>query len=154
MPRCKDGSFSTKLFQRYQHAQKFLRVEKALVLAPMEKMLQGVSTRRVKKITTELCGREFSKSTVSRLTKKLDATCVKVRSQGAVRSTAVLLAVGTGEKGQREILGLHVVPGETEEAWRSFLKQLSERGLTGVEHVTSDRDRGAPRRQSASSYPS
>ena len=66
VPRCKDGSFSTKLFQRYQ------RSEKALVLALMEMVVQGVSTRRIKKITTELCGQEFSKSTVSRLTKRLD----------------------------------------------------------------------------------
>ena len=157
VPRCKDGSFSTKLFQRYQ------RSEKALVLALMEMVVQGVSTRRVKKITTELCGREFAKSTVSRLTKRLDeqvkawderplegeypflvldAMHVKVRRQGGVRSTAVLLAVGISEEGQREILGLRVAPGETEEAWKSFLEQLSERGLTGVEHVTSDRDRG------------
>jgi transposase-like protein len=157
VPRCKDGSFSTKLFQRYQ------RSEKALVLALMEMVVQGVSTRRVKKITSELCGREFSKSTVSRLTKQLDeqvkawdersldqkypflvldAMHVKVRRQGGVRSTAVLLAVGITEEGQREILGLHTVLSETEEAWKSFLGQLSERGLMGVEHVTSDRDRG------------
>lgn len=157
VPRCKDGSFSTKLFQCYQ------RSEKALVLALMEMVVQGVSTRRVKKITTELCGREFSKSTVSRLTKKLDeqvkawderplegeypflvldAMHVKVRRQGGVRSTAVLLAVGISEEGQREILGLHTTLSETEEAWKSFLKKLSKRGLTGVEHVTSDRDRG------------
>ncbi|MCS3663443.1 transposase-like protein [Salinibacter ruber] len=157
VPRCKDGSFSTKLFQRYQ------RSEKALVLALMEMVVQGVSTRRVKKITTELCGREFAKSTVSRLTKRLDeqvkawderplegeypflvldAMHVKVRRQGGVRSTAVLLAVGISEEGQREILGLHTALSETEEAWKSFLKQLSKRGLTGVEHVTSDRDRG------------
>ena len=72
----------------------------------------------------------------------LDATCVKVRRQGGVRSTAVLLAVGINEEGQREILGLHTALSETEEAWKSFLKNLSKRGLTGVEHVTSDRDRG------------
>jgi len=157
VPRCKDGSFSTKLFQRYQ------RSEKALVLALMEMVVQGVSTRRVKKITTELCGREFAKSTVSRLTKRLDeqvkawderplegeypflvldAMHVKVRRQGGVRSTAVLLAVGINEEGQREILGLHTALSETEEAWKSFLTNLSKRGLTGVEHVTSDRDRG------------
>jgi len=157
VPRCKDGSFSTKLFQRYQ------RSEKALVLALMEMVVQGVSTRRVKKITTELCGREFAKSTVSRLTKQLDeqvkawdersldqeypflvldAMHVKVRRQGGVRSTAVLLAVGISEEGQREILGLETAFSETEEAWKSFLEQLSKRGLTGVEHVTSDRDRG------------
>ena len=38
----------------------------------MQMVLQGVSTRRVKDITTELCGREFSKSTVSRLDEDLD----------------------------------------------------------------------------------
>ncbi len=157
VPRCKDCSFSTKLFQRYQ------RSEKALVLALMEMIVQVVSTRRVKKITTGLCGREFAKLTVSRLTKKLeeqvkawderpleeeypffvlDAMHVKVRRQGGVRSTAVLLTVGISEEGQREILGLHTALSETEEAWKSFLDQLSKRGLTGVEHVTSDRDRG------------
>ena len=93
----------------------------------MQMVVQGVSTRRVKKITTELCGREFSRSTVSRLTEDLeeqvqawaersleqeypflmlDAMHLEVRRQGAVRSTAVLLAVGIGEDGQREILGL------------------------------------------------
>ncbi|MCS3785684.1 transposase [Salinibacter ruber] len=55
-------------------------------------------------------------------------------------STAVLLAVGINEEGQREILGLHTALSETEEAWKSFLKKLSERGLRGVEHVTSDRN--------------
>jgi transposase-like protein len=55
------------LFQRYQ------RSEKALVLTLMQMVVQGVSTRRVKEITTDLCGREeFSKSTVSRLTGDLD----------------------------------------------------------------------------------
>ncbi len=100
--------------------------------------VQGVSTRRVKKITTELCGREFSKSTVSRLTKRLDeqvrawadrlwkgeypfldAIHVKVRRQRGVRSTAVLLAIGINEEGQREILGLHTSLSEPEEAWKS-----------------------------------
>ena len=65
VPRCKDGSFSTKLFARCQRAQKFLRSEKALVLALMQIVVQGVSTRRVKKITTELCGHEFTKSPAS-----------------------------------------------------------------------------------------
>lgn len=157
VPRCKDGSFSTKLFARYQ------RSEKALVSTLMEMVIQGVSTRRVKKITTELCGHEFTKSTVSRLTKRLDeqvaawaerpleaaypfvifdAMHIKVRRQRAVRSTAVLMAIGINEAGQREILGLHVAFSETEDAWSSFLNGLKNRGLTGVEHVTSDRDRG------------
>lgn len=153
VPRAQDGSFSTKLFDRYQ------RSEKALVLALMEMVVQGVSTRRVKKITTKLCGRRFTKSTVSRLTKDLDeqvrtwaerplekdypfvlfdAMHVKVRRQGGVRSTAILIAVGITEDGQREILGFHPALQESGGAWKKFIGRLKERGLSGVEHVTSD----------------
>ncbi|MCS3668478.1 transposase-like protein [Salinibacter ruber] len=112
VPRDREGTFQTELFDRYQ------RSEKALVLALMKMVVQGVSTRRVKKITTELCGREFSKSTVSRLTGDLDkqvqawaerqldqeypflildATDLKVRRQGAVRSTTA----GAGSRRKR-----------------------------------------------------
>jgi len=66
VPWDREGMFQTALFQRYQ------RSEKALVLTLMQMVVQGVSTRRVKDITTELCGREFSKSTVSRLAEELD----------------------------------------------------------------------------------
>jgi transposase-like protein len=154
VPRDRDGTFQTELFQRYQ------RSEKALVLALMQMVVQGVSTRRVKEITTELCGREFSKSTVSRLTGELDeqveawasrsleeqnypflvldAMHLRVRRQGAVRSTTVMLAVGINEAGQREILGLETAFGETTEAWRRFIGQLKSRGLSGVEVATSD----------------
>ncbi|MCS4034550.1 transposase-like protein [Salinibacter ruber] len=154
VPRDREGEFQTALFQRYQ------RSEKALVLALMQMVVQGVSTRRVKEITTELCGREFSKSTVSRLSKDLDkqveawasrsleeqsypflvldAMHLKVRRQGAVRSTTVMLAVGINEAGQREILGLETAFGETEEGWRRFIGQLKHRGLSGVEVATSD----------------
>jgi len=62
VPQNREGTFQTALFQRYQ------RSEKALVLTLIQMVVQGVSTRRVKDITTELCGREFSRSTVSRLT--------------------------------------------------------------------------------------
>ena len=124
VPRDRAGTFQTALFERYQ------RSEKALVLSLMDMVVQGVSTRKVKKITETLCGRSFSRSTVSSLAQGLDeqvqawaerpleaqrypfvladALYVKVRRQGAVRTTAVLLAVGITEEGQREILGLQV----------------------------------------------
>jgi len=66
VPRDRDGTFQTELFERYQ------RSEKALVTTLVQMVVQGVSTRRVKKITTELCGREFSRQTVSNLTERLD----------------------------------------------------------------------------------
>ena len=153
VPRDRSGTFQTALFQRYQ------RSEKALVLALMQMVVQGVSTRRVKEITTELCGHKFSSSTVSRLTKDLDeqvqawasrsleqkypflildAMHLQVRRQGSVQSTTVMLAVGVNEKGEREILGLETAFSETEEGWRRFIRQLKERGLSGVELATSD----------------
>jgi len=153
VPRDREGTFQTALFQRYQ------RSEKALVLTLMQMVVRGVSTRRVKDITTELCGREFSKSTVSRLAEELDeqvkawaerrleqeypflildAMQLKVRRQKAVRSTTAMLAVGISEDGQREILGLEMAFGETEEGWRRFIRGLKERGLSGVELATSD----------------
>jgi len=129
----------------------------------MEMVVQGVSTRRIKKITTKLCGRRFTKSTVSRLTKDIDeqveawaerplegeypfvlfdAMHIEVRRQGGVRSTAILIAVGVTEEGEREILGFHPALGETGEAWKTFIGRLKKRGLSGVEHVTSDAHEG------------
>jgi len=61
VPQSRDGGFSTEIFNRYQ------RSEQALVLSMMEMVLQGVSTRKVEKVTEELCGENFSKSMVSRL---------------------------------------------------------------------------------------
>lgn len=58
VPQDWDGTFQTELFARYQ------RNEKALVLSLMEMYVEGVSTRKVKDITEELCGTSFSKSTV------------------------------------------------------------------------------------------
>jgi putative transposase len=67
VPQTRDGSFSTEIFKRYQ------RSEQAFVLALMEMVVQGVSTRKVTAITEELCGASFSKSTVSALCAGLDA---------------------------------------------------------------------------------
>jgi transposase-like protein len=72
----------------------------------------------------------------------LDAMQLKVRRQKAVRSTTAMLAVGISEDGQREILGLEMAFGETEQGWRRFIRGLRERGLSGVELATSDAHEG------------
>ena len=59
VPQDRAGRFSTELFERYQ------RTEKALVAALAEMYVQGVSTRKVKAITEELCGHCFSASSIS-----------------------------------------------------------------------------------------
>jgi len=162
VPRDREGTFRTELFERYQHAQKSLRVEKALVTALMQMVIQGVSTRRVKKITTELCGREFSRQTVSNLTERLDeqveawaerslgeypflladAMQLKVRRQGAVRSTTAMIVVGISEEGYREILGFKIALRETGESWKELFESLKERGLQGVDLAVSDAHEG------------
>jgi len=156
VPRDRDGTFQTELFERYQ------RSEKALVTTLMQMVVQGVSTRRVKKITTELCGREFSRQTVSNLTQRLDgqvqawaerplgkypflladAMQLKVRRQGAVRSTTAMIVVGITEEGYREILGFKIALRETGESWKELFEDLKEQGLRGVEFATSDAHEG------------
>lgn len=158
IPRLRNGAFSTELFSRYQ------RSEQALVLALMEMVVNGVSTRKVANITEELCGVEFSKSTVSDLCKNLDpvveawnnrslkehqypflmvdAIVVKVREDERVRSRAILVAIGFSDEGEREILGMMVGDSESEESWKEFFTWLKSRDLRGVDFVISDSHSG------------
>jgi len=138
------------------------RSERALCLALAEMYVQGVSTRRVSKITEELCGCEISSSDVSRATALLDkefevwrtrplglvkylildARYEKVRHGGRVRDCAVLIAIGVDETGHRSILGVSVSLSEAEVHWREFFKSLLARGLHGVELIASDAHAG------------
>ncbi len=139
-----------------------LRSERALTAALAEMYVQGVSTRRVRKITEELCGTEISSSQVSRATKLLDeeigqwrsrsldpcpyivldARYEKVRIGGVVVSAAVFVAMGVREDGRRTILGISVGTSEAEVHWREFLESLQLRGLRGVRLITSDSHSG------------
>jgi len=153
VPQTRSGSLDTELFKRYQ------RSEQALLTTLMEMYLQGVSTRKVTKITEELCGASFSKSTVSDLCGELDKRIaawknrrfdgkkypfliVDVRRDHAIRSTGVLIAYGIHEKGHREVLGFTVADSETEAGWTELFRNLKERGLTGIDCVVSDAHAG------------
>jgi len=153
VPQDRDGRFSTDLFERYQ------RSEKALVSALTEMYVQGVSTRKVKKITEGLCGYRFSASTISNIVKKLDdqlrafarrrldepfpylivdARYEKVRENGVIVSQAVLIALGIDWEGRRQVLAVELANRESRSSWKDFLLGLKERGLSGVEFVVSD----------------
>lgn len=157
VPQDREGAFSTQLFARYQ------RNEKALVLSLMEMYLEGVSTRKVREITEELCGTSFSKSVVSVLCGKLDAELEawrcrpltqsypylyvdaryeKVRSDGRVISQGVLIVKGVGDDGHREILAVEVADTESESTYQDLFRGLRQRGLSGVQLVTSDDHKG------------
>jgi putative transposase len=158
VPQVRDGSFSPELFERYQ------RSEQALVCTLMEMVVNGVSTRKVAQITEELCGKAFSKSTVSDLCQGLDplvsawnerslaeqrypfvlvdALVLKIREGGRVRSRSALLAIGVNHAGYREILGLQLGDSESERSWVEYFVWLKGRGLSGVDLVVSDHHGG------------
>lgn len=157
IPKLRNGTFSTQLFQRYE------RSEQALCLSLMEMVLQGVSCRKVKQITETLCGTSFSKSTVSALCQRLDeevsvfrqrplsghypfvmvdALYTKVRERSAVRSKGLLIAVGINEEGHREVLGFSAGDSESYTTWSDLFRDLRSRGLSGVDLVVSDDHRG------------
>ena len=161
VPQDREGRFSTAVFERYQ------RTEKALVAAMAEMYFQGVSTRRVKAVTEQLCGYSVSAATISNLVGKLDtalesfarrrlgepfryvildARYERVRqADGVPQSQAVLLALGVDEDGRRQVLGVELAARESRSSWREFLLGLKQRGLGGVEYVVSDDHAGLRR---------
>jgi putative transposase len=159
VPQDREGTFSTRLFARYQ------RNEKALCLALMEMYVEGVSTRKVKEITEELCGTSFSKSLVSSLAGSLDselqgwrnrgleaetypyvfvdARYEKVRMDHRIVSQGVLIVSAVREPdGLREILAVEVADTESEATYQELFRSLKSRGLSGVELVVSDEHEG------------
>jgi transposase-like protein len=153
VPQDRQGRFCTQLFERYQ------RSEKALVAALAEMYVQGVSTRKVKAITEELCGHQFSASSISAINQRLDeelerfmrrrleedypyvildARYERVRLDGVIRSRAVLVAIGVDWEGRRQILGVELANRESSSSWKEFLVLLKSRGLQGVVLAVSD----------------
>jgi putative transposase len=160
VPQDRQGRFSSELFERYQ------RSEKALVGALAEMYIQGVSTRKVKTITEELCGHEFSASAISAINKRLDeelqrfmhrsleeefpylildARYEKVREDGVIRSRAVLVALGVDWEGRRQVLGVELANRESATSWKEFLLKLKSRGLRGVTLAITDDHAGLKR---------
>ncbi|MGH6848704.1 MAG: IS256 family transposase [Methylocella sp.] len=153
VPQDRAGRFSAELFERYQ------RSEKALVAALAEMDVQGVSTRKVKAVTEELCGHAFSASSISTINKKLDeslkafserrleeafpyvildARYERIRDAGVIASQAVLIAVAVDWEGRRQVLAVELANRESHSSWKDFLLALKRRGLSGVEDVVSD----------------
>jgi len=153
VPQDRAGHFSTQVFEQYQ------RSEKALVAALAQMYVQGVSTRKVAAITEELCGHEFSASSISTITARLDARLEefsrralpeafpyvildaryeRVREGGVIVSRAILIALGIDWEGRRQVLAVEYANRESQSSWREFLLQLKGRGLQGVQFVVSD----------------
>jgi len=154
VPRLRNLPFETEIIERYRRRES--SVEEALV----EMYLAGVSVRRVEDITEALWGTRVSPSTVSELNQKiyaqieawrnrpiegeyayvyLDGIWLKRSWGGEVKNVAVLVAIGVGSDGYREILGVVEGTKEDTESWRNFLRHLKQRGLKGVRLLVSDK---------------
>src|SRR2546429_6501627 len=159
VPQDRAGRFSTELFERYQ------RSERALVAALAEMYVQGVSTRKVKAITEELCGHSFSASSISAMNQRLDDSLAqfagrrlaeafpylildarheRVREAGVITSQAVLIAIGIDWDGRRQVLAVELAQRQSRASWGEFPLRLQARGLPCVEFVVADGHAGLP----------
>ena len=158
IPKVRTGSFFPALLCPRR------RIDVALHAVVMQAYVEGVSTRRVDDLVVAMGGTGISKSEVSRICAQLDAevalwrtrtldhiafpylfldaTYCKVRLNSRVVSQAVVIATGVSADGRREVLGCATGNSETEDFWTEFLRDLRDRGLTGVQLVISDAHRG------------
>lgn len=150
--------YSPMLFAKYE------RSERALLTACAEMYFMGVSTRKVKHVLEKMGGFELSAATVSCVAQELDetladfrqrrlddetwpyllvdATYLKVRKHGRVKSHAVLVVAGINGAGRREILTWRAADTESEDTWSEVFRELKQRGVQGVQWVVSDGHQG------------
>lgn len=153
VPRHRNVPFHTLVFDNYS------RSEAALVTTMAEMVVNGVSTKKVARVMETLCGKSYSKSTVSEACKGLDkavhsfktrplegdykfiyvdATYFKVRGEHRIGSKAMMVALAITDRGGREIIGFDIYDNESKETWKLFLESLKERGLKDPKMITSD----------------
>jgi putative transposase len=156
VPKLREGGYVPS-FIEYRK-----RSEQALISVIQEAVVKGVSTRKIEAVLEELGIAGVSAGQVSQLCAALDekvrkfregplgeiryvwvdALYEKVRVDDRVESMAVVIATGVNLEGRREVLGLDVIPAESEEGWAEFFKGLKERGLSGVQLVIADAHTG------------
>ena len=147
--------------------ERWSRVGRAVICAVAEMHAPGVSTRKVGKALERMGADRLSKDAVSRICAALDAevadlrsrqlpamrypypwvdaTYVPCRKNGHGATAAVVTAIAVGEDGVRRVVGLACVDAESYASWKGFLRGLRERGLSGVQCVTSDAHGGIVR---------
>ncbi len=157
VPKLKGAVFESAVIERYRRREE--SVEEALI----DMYLAGVSTRRVDDISQALWGERMPSQTLSDKLKKvyedidawrqrpltqsypyvfMDGVWHKRSCGGAVENVSVLVAIGIGMDGHREVIGVAEGMEEDTQSWRSFVSSLISRGLTGVRMVTGDRCAG------------
>ncbi len=152
-PQIREFAFETQVFDKYS------RVERSIRNAVVESYIQGVSTRRIKGIVSNLGIEELSPTSVSNMAKELDkdveaflkrpiekeirylfvdATYFRVRKNARYVTQALFVAIGVDSDGFRQILGAKVATSESEGFWMDFFEEMKSRGLSGVKLIVSD----------------
>jgi putative transposase len=125
--------------------------------------LAGINTRRVRRALATVFAGGVGKDVVSRVWRKvktdwdawnsrsladepivrliLDGTVVRVRLDRKATSISLLVVIGVRADGQKLLLAVKSMGGETTEAWRAVLDDLVARGLRRPEFLIMD---GAP----------
>lgn len=159
IPKLREGTyFPDELIRPYS------RVDRAMVAIVREVYVRGLSTRKIEKAADALGFAGLSPSRVSRMTSDLDeevaalnarrfegaafpylwldATYLRCRDEGHVRSRGVVTAIACGDDGSRRFVGFDVVDTESAASWKAFLRGLRKRGVAGVRCVVSDDHEG------------
>ncbi len=153
IPKLRAGSFYPKILDQYS------RIDSTLYNVIAEAYVNGVSTRKMKRLFADCGLKHIDKNLVSRCGEAIedevakwrnrplnanyayiwvDAIYTKVRDEGRVRSSAVLIATGVREDGCREILGCHLGNSESSQNWKDFFQSMKSRGLQKCELWISD----------------
>lgn len=157
VPRTRATGSPSEVVGRYQRRTE--EIDALLTSA----YVNGVSHRKAGELTEALIGERVSRSTVSRVTKRLDAqvealqgaaidgahpylyldaTFVDARWARTVENVSALVAYAVGPDGHRHLLGVVLGVEESEASWAELLQQLVDRGLTGVQLVITDEHAG------------
>ena len=157
VPRTRSSGSPVELLGRYK--RRAAEVDAAIT----EAYVGGVSTRNMTNVTQALARAKVGRSTVSRITRELEAQVEALRSAPItepiayvyldgtfldarwarkVENVAALVAYGVGPDGHRRLLAVTIGAAESEESWADLLRQLLERGLSGVRLVIADAHAG------------
>jgi len=142
----------------------YRRLSRRAELLIAEVYLAGVNTRRVRRALQSLFAGGIGKDAVSRAWRRtraaweawqqrdlanddivrliLDGTVVKVRLDRKATAISLLIALGVRRDGQKVVLAIKNMCGESEAAWRAVLDDLLARGLAKPELVIVDGGRG------------
>lgn len=144
IPKLRQGSFFPSILEKYQ------RIDRAMIYTIQEAYVNGVATRKMKKLFKDLEFGGLERNAVSEVVKPvikivsewnnrklesdyvyiwLDGISTNVRESGAVLEPSVLIGIGLRKDGFRDVLGFHINKKESYFGWKEFLQKLKKRGL-------------------------